>query len=84
MSYPHESLADLYAKLTEEQRAELSYEERMRVEDQIFDEAKSYRYVRNTMATVGFILLALFILYTGGGNGYGRYTADAYEWMLDD
>lgn len=82
MSHYHESLADLYAKLTEEQRAELSYEERMRVEDQIFEEAKSYRYMRNIVATVGVILLALFMLYTGGGHGYGRYTADAYDWML--
>jgi hypothetical protein len=76
-----ESTADLYARLTDEERAAFSDEERAKIHRLIDSEARTSRYIRNTMATVGIILLALFVLYTGGGNGYGRYTADAYDWM---
>jgi hypothetical protein len=76
-----ESTADLYARLTDEERAELSYQDRIKIEDRIFEEVRTSRYIRNAMTTVACILLALFVLYTSGGNGYGRYTADAYDWM---
>lgn len=75
----YQSTADLYARLTGEERAELSYEDRIKIEDRILEEARTARYIRNAMATACCILLALFVLYTGGGHGYGRYSADMYD-----
>ena len=79
MSY--QSTADLYARLTDEERANLSAADQAKIDRLISIEARTSRYIRNGMTTIACILLALFVLYTGGGHGYGRYSADAYDWM---
>jgi hypothetical protein len=43
-------------------------------------EAQRDKAQSNIIQVAFFVLLALLSLYAGGG-GYGRYTADAYDWM---
>jgi hypothetical protein len=43
-------------------------------------EAQRDKAQSNIIQVAFFVLLALLSLYVGGG-GYGRYTADAYDWM---
>lgn len=78
------STADLYARLTDEERADLSDEERAKVYRLIAIEERHGRYIHNTMTTVGIILLALLVLYTGGGGMHGRYAHDIYEFMYEN
>lgn len=79
-----ESTADLYARLTDDEKANLSAEDRAKIHRLIDIEARTSRYIRNTMATVCFVFLAWLILYTGGGNGYGRYSADMHIMFEND
>jgi hypothetical protein len=63
------------------------------LEEQVFSQRRKNQenarieFGGKALALVFFILLALAQLYfTGhiGGNGYGRATADAHEWMESD
>jgi hypothetical protein len=75
-----ESTAELYARLSEEERAELSEEDRT-VHRHIAAEDRRIEFGAKVLSVVLFMLLALGQLYFGGGGGYGRYSADAYDWM---
>jgi hypothetical protein len=79
----HVSTAELYARLTDEERAAMPDEERAAVFRLIAAEERRQKIMKG----IGIgLLLVLFILVQnfGGGGGWGRYNADLYELMEQD
>ena len=64
-------IIDQYGEDSEEYRAHMR---------RVDAESERIKRSGNVLAVAFFILIALVGMYLGGG-GYGRYTADAYDWM---